>query len=332
MSELPTPAIVPRTERDYARELWVGLPKDKTLGGAATAFLNAAGFSTPEKIERIDDYPLADRGDYRNNGIRIFEMKPQMALGLIASRRMDAAIVGRDILKPFNAMIKGRKGVVQCSEILDLGLAPCTLSIGVPLDDKADDVRALNGRVIVTNEKYRKPLEDWAKRKSIVFAEIVSEIIPGVPIVGGIEGLRLFDPRISAICDMIESGESIVRYDWKPLGIVDRAWQDVRTDVYEGLPKKERRKYTDLPQEMTRLLPGTIIPSRPVVARVAARLCERKEERMAFLVQQFMEASRAMGNTPVLQGKRMAEQRNGRDRRGMWAPAKPLPSHGCWFD
>lgn len=300
-------ATAPRAERDPARELWLALPKGgKTLGGSDENFLKQAGFRIADKVDRIDDYRLEDGPEFAQVGVRAFDMKPQMALALMAKGRLDAAVVGRDVLKEFNNGKRGKKGVAQAVEVVDLDVAPCALVIAVPEGDAAQTAADMNGRVIVT--KYPELLKNWARANNVTFGEIVSSITDDDAISGGIESYSLFDPRVSAICDMVESGESLVRYNLKPLGINDTDWQPVREDVLAGRPKKERRKFTDMAPEAMNALPGLVINSSAVLVRAARKMSPEKETAFKTLSARFADASRAMGRSPAIKEKRVAQQ------------------------
>lgn len=301
-----TQAVTPvaRKPQDFENELWVGIPKDKTLGIAVEAFLKVAGLVSADKVNRIDDYTI----ETPQGTIRLFEMKGKAALGLMATRRMDGTIVGRDGLKPFNAAVKKQKGFVQASETIDLDMAPCMLTICLPENEQGSTPADLNGKTIAVAAKFRQPLEEWAKRNNVQFARIVDEIMPGVPIEGGVEGFRAFDKEVNAMCDVLQSAESAVQYGWKPLGVLDQDWLPIRTDVLSGVPKTERRTYSDLPKATIKDLPGTIIPSNPVFARISTRLSPQKERLMELFEDSCMAAASALGKEPVRRGKRYSEQ------------------------
>jgi len=295
-----------RTAPDFANELWLALPKGgRTLGGSDETFLAAAGFQTVDKIERVDDYRLVDGPEFADVGVRAIEMKPQMALALLSTGQLNAAVVGRDVLKEFNNSRRGKKGV-QAVEIVDLDMTPCALTIAVPEGDAAQISADMQGRVIVT--KYPRLVENWAKANGVQFGEIVSQITDDADISGGIEGYRLFDPRVNAIADMVESGESLVRYGWKPLGISDADWAPVRADVLNNVPKGQRCKFTDMPMDTMRALPGTVMASSAVLVRSSARLTPAKEAAFKTLAGRFFDAARALGRTPTMKQTRVDKQ------------------------
>ncbi len=328
-TEFAQATVTPVALPDHSRELWMGIPKaGKTLGGDDKAFFQAAGFGIEDKRPRVDDYRLVDGPEFGATGVRAFEMKPQMALGLIATGRLDAAIVGRDVLKEFNAAARGRKGYQQCVEVLDLNMAPCTLTLAVKGDDTAQSVEDLNGRVVVT--KYREAVENWARGKGVQFAEIVSEVMPGMPIPGGIEGFALFDPRITVIADMVESGESLVQYNYKPLGITDADWEPIRQDVLNNVPRDQRRRYTDLPLDTVEALPGTVFTSRPVMVCGSKRLDAGKENALRLVAQNLFTGATKLGNEPAYKSRRLEEPK--RKVNSLRAETPGFVGHGWRFN
>lgn len=279
-----------RVAAQRSRELWLGLPKGgKTLGGSDEAFLNEAGFTASDKLARVDDYVLTKTtaGDI---GVRVFEMKPSDMLENIADGMMDAAIVGLDVLKEFNAASRGQKRL-QIVPIADLDLAPCALAIAVRENDKAVSPSDLNGRTIVT--KYPAAVENWARKVGITFDRVVKRT-------GGIESYGILAPGV-VIADMVESGASLAVNGWRVLGMEQAAWNDIAGG---------RRKFSDLSVSQMESIPGVIVASRARLVRASRRMTPDKEAALAALAQDFVQASLNLGKTSSLLGKKVAEQRN----------------------
>lgn len=320
-------APVPRQPRAYDRELWLSLPKGgRTLGGSDATFLQSAGFTIADKVARTDDFRLVDGPEFAEIGVRAFEMKPQMALGLLATGRLDVAVVGRDVVKEFNLGGRGKKGAVQAVELVDLDLAPCVLTIAVPETEvtpntdgmdaeraRATVMQSLNGRYIVT--KYPLVVENWARANRVRFAGIISTLADGTPISGGIESYPLFDPRATAVCDIVESGESLVRYELKPFGITDETWTPIRDAVLAEAPKKERPTFIQVPNDARKAIPGVVLESSALLVRPSRKMSPPKEAALATLIARFTGASQALGRSPDLKTKRVADQTGMPSRR-----------------
>lgn len=264
-----------RVAPDRSREIWLAAPKGgKTLGGSDEAFMAAAGFTALDKAPRVDDYRLAASTVANQIGTRVFELKPKDALLNITDGLLDAAIVGLDVLKDFNAGAK-RRGRIQAIEIANLDLAPCALAIAIPDADKATSPNDLEGRVIVT--KYPDALGNWARANKINFGKIIERQ-------GGIESYAILNPEVTAICDMVESGRSLGANGWRLLG-------------RNGC---DSRMFSDLSVEEMQAIPGVIVASRAVLVRAATAMNADKENALESLTARFMSAATALGKKPSL--------------------------------
>jgi len=295
-----------RAPRNHLSELWIGVPKGGRTG-VDQEFFSMAGFAIADQVKRVDDYRLTDGPDFAQIGIRLNEMKPQQALALVGVGKLDAAIVGRDVLKEYNLDVgkRGKKGIAQSVELVDLDLAPCALMIAVDENDPAKTASDMEGRVIAT--KYPNLLQKWAKANRVQLGDIVSMITDDDAILGGIEAYSQFDPRINAICDMVQSGESLVRYELKPLGIREDDWGNVMADVLGDVPEKARRRFDTLPSDAIASA-GQVLASSAVLVRTARKLNPEKEATLAKLTERFYQASLSLGRTPVIKQKRVGEQ------------------------
>lgn len=282
---------------DRATEIFMALPKGgKTLGGSDAAFLQKAGFTAVEKLPRVDDYRLVDGPAFEQIGVRVFESKPIDALHNMADGYIDVAIVGLDVLKEFNRAVKGQKGKMQGVEIVNLDVAPCALVVCVREDSGITNAQQITGLKAAT--KYPKALTNWAGANNVTQGDVVVRS-------GGIEGYHILDPEIKIICDMVESGASLVANGWKPLGIDDALWGDI---------KAERKKFSDLTMEEMQAISGVAVASRAALVRTPRRLSAEKEAAIATLIDRFKDASQQLGNKPVVKQKGVANQ-TGRPRR-----------------
>lgn len=295
-------------------ELWIGMPKDgRTIGRTTGEFLQAAQFILWDKRNRVDDYvPSVGMGapdylkEFQKTPVRIAERKPMDLLALLALGKLDGAVAGRDTVEKFAKKFNAA-GNLPFVEIVDLGMAPCYITIALPENDGMElDVKAirnlserdrasylqnqLNGRYMATS--YKDAVVGFSKQYGVRFAEIISEITPGVPISGSIEGHKMFDDRINAIADMTETAESMQANGWRPLGIPYTLW----SQVYKG---KGGIKYNQLPQDILQKLPGTISYSNAILWRTSQALSPEKERAMDSWVQASETSARKFGGQPM---------------------------------
>ena len=296
-----------RTEANKDYELWLGLPKGgRTLGTSDAEFLKTAGISVADKITRVDDYTFTDTATDRPLGIRAWEMKPVMAINALSKGMIDCAIIGRDIVKEFNIACNGRKGIMQAVEVLDTGMSNCALTIAVKDNDPARTIADLDGRIIVT--KYPNILANWAKGKGIRFSKIVSGINDDGDIAGGIEGYPKLDPSVTVIADCVESGESLVRYGWRPLGIKDRDWGFIRDDILSNVPQSQRQRFIDMNPFKLRDMDGVVLRSNAILVRNNEKLSDQKEQALENLRKKLLNAAKALGHDPKTVWKNVEAQ------------------------
>jgi len=291
----PEAAPVPAPNRD--REIWIGLPKGgKTLGGSDEEFLLKAGFQTADKIERVDHYRLVDGPDFKDVGVRVFEMKPGDAVANIADGMLDAAIAGGDVFQEFTYASRNIKGQMQPVRIGNLDLAPCALAVAVRSDDVAQSPADLNGRTIVT--KYPSSVENWAKKNKISFAKIIERN-------GGIENYGLLIGG-AIIADMVESGRSLVANDWRVLGMSE----EMTGEIADG-----RTKFSSLSMDEMTGISGVIVASRALVARTPKPMGDAKEKAFATLMDRFKDASSSMNREPQFWSLNFMKRRRRVDTR-----------------
>lgn len=311
-----------RAAANRENELWLGMPKGgRTLGASDDQFLSLAGITINDKIARIDDATYTDIDTANAMGIRQFELKPMMALNLLSQGKLDCAIVGRDVVKEFNARSRGRKGIMQAVELLDTGLSNCALTIALNENDPARTPQDLQGRTVVT--KYPEVVVGWARANKFSFEKIISGINDDGDIPGGIEGYSLFDPSVTIIADMVESGESLVRYGLQPLGINSGDWGKIKQDVLNDVPKADRQRFIDLGARKLDAIQGVIIRSSAVLVRNAKELTPEKEARLTNIVARFYEAADELGGSPIEKPKNVSGQ-----QRLNWQQRRPVTTPG----
>lgn len=282
---------------NFNNELWLGMPKGgRTLGISDEQFLLKSNIVTKDKTPRVDDYTFTDKDTGEPLNIRAFDLKPQMALNLLSQNKLNCAIVGRDVLKEFNYASRGRKGMMQAVELLDMDLSSCAMTVAVQEKDNAQTPQDLNGRVVVT--KYPNVVAGWARANNIQFSKIISGINSDGDIAGGIEGYAMFDPSVTVIVDMVQSGESLVRYGWKPLGVKDKDWNFIRDNVVSNVPKTERQEFMDLNPFKLRDMDGVIFQSSAVLVRNSKKLNDKQEEALNDVACRFQNGLMELGCKP----------------------------------
>lgn len=267
-----------RIQPDRNTELWLGMPKNgRTLGVSQQDFLKAAGIITPDRQLRIDNYILTKYGENQPPlGIRGFNLKPQMAIGYLSTGRLDCALLGKDIVKEFNLSFKNnpdKKGLLQLSTLIDLDISRCVLTIAVKENDPAFKPRDLNGRNIVT--KYPNLLARWATLNNVQFGNIITQIVNTGDLCGGIEESPLFNPSVTVIADIVQSGESLVRYGWKPLGMKEKDWAPIRQSYIDSNPAI-LEKFCNLSSSKLDGIAGVILRSNTVLVGTAAKKSDSK--------------------------------------------------------
>jgi ATP phosphoribosyltransferase len=238
-------------------------------------------------------------------------------------------------MKEFNLSSRGKTGMMQAVELLDIGLSSCALTIAIPQDDPAKTPFDLNGRVIVT--KYPNIVAGWARAKGIEFSKIINGINVSGDITGGIEGYTMFDPSVTVIADIVQSGESLVRYGWKPLGIIEDDWTAIIQDVEANVPKNERRTFINLNDDDLKKMAGVMMLSNVVLVRNTKKLSPAQEDTLNNLTQRFEKAAKALGASPIQQTKAVADQNLRNPEQGRqalpWTQSPPSTaiSHGLIF-
>ena len=285
-----------RTQPNFQTELWVGMPNEgKTINTKNFDFFLAAGMRSFDKTSRIDDYSLCDQGSMSMpKNIRIFELKPKMALALLASGKLDCAVIGREMMKEFN--YAAQPGQLQAQELLDLKLGRCVLSFAIRDNDNAKTIDDLNGRRVVT--KYPEILKSWCRATGINLT-IISGINNDADLCGGIEGYPIFDPSVTVIADMVQSGESLVMNGWRPLGIKDTGWNPVRDAYLDEKNYGKKPNYVDFSSKFLDNLPATIMRSNAVLVGTTKPLSKGKQEIKAELTARFEKATKSLSSNDV---------------------------------
>lgn len=281
LNATPNKSKSQRRPLSQATELWFGIPKSgKTLGGSDEAFLEQAGYSITEKTNRIDDYILAANAPQAGEAtIRTFIERPKDALMNIVDGGLDAAIVGRDVLKEVNATLPDNDKI---KEVMDLNIASCVLTLAVEEDDNRI-FSEFNQMAFAT--KYEDSLKKWLSRPNVNIAPSRIYVRQG-----GMEGMikRYKDQGLIAIADIVESGDSLVKNGLKPYGITDAMWAQVKTGT----------RFADFPATILGKIPGVITLSRAVMVRTPKKLSPEKEAAFQTLAQRFYETAKQNGRKP----------------------------------
>jgi len=289
-----------QSQPNRLKELWIGVSKNKRLPILSSDIIKtAAGLRISQKIDRVDNFIIEDDKDLQGMAplpiiVRGFEMKSSMAVSLMSQGKLDAAIIGRDTSKEFNLSSRGKAGLMQSVELLDMDLSRCVFTVAVKGNDVAVKPRDLNGRSVVT--QYPEILKNWASQNNITFSKITSNDVSG-----GVEGYNYFDPSITVIADLVQSGESLVNNGWKPLGVRQQDW-----NIISNSPDKS---FIDLTSEKLKSIPGVVMESSAIFARSSLRLSQGKENALGILEKRLVQGARAYGANPKSQFKVVAFQR-----------------------
>lgn len=302
----------PRLQPNRETELFFGKTKgDKTMGKNDREFLAASGFEIADQVSRIDDFRLIDGPDFRTIGVRAFEIKATDLVENIADGVYDCAIVGMDVLREFNLASRGQKGRMNVVPVANLDMAPCALAVAVGENSGIKTIEDLNGKTIVT--KYPASVAAWARKNKIEFARIMKRN-------GGIESYGVTMPGV-VIADMVESGGSLAVNGWRILGMGDNAWNAIKTGA---------RKFSDMSVEDMESIDGVITPSRAMLVRSPRKMSAEKEEALRVLTERFVGASKKLGNSPTLTGRRVAEQVSYKAGRKITVSRLQAPERPTW--
>lgn len=289
-----------KTQPNRMKELWIGVAKNKRLPILNSDLIKtAAGLKITNRIARVDNFMIEDDAPTGTMAdipmpIRAFEMKAKMAVSLMAKGQLDCAIIGRDTSKEFNLASRGKRGLMQSVELLDMDLSRCVFTVAVKDNDPAVKPNDLNERTVVT--QYPEMLKNWARKNNVNFSKIIS----GNDILGGIEGYSIIDPSVTVIADLVQSGESLVNNGWKPLGMKQADWGIIANN--------QDKKFIDFTSEKLQSISGVVMESSAILARNSRKLSQNKESALGMLEKRLENGARAYGANPQPQFKVVAFQ------------------------